>query len=112
MCARVPAKKPIPGANPRPIIAKILNFRDCDLLLQATRNNGPLMINNTKVSIFPDYTLAVQRKLSFQDVKTRIRAAGLTCFSLFSQVENPTQLVLSFLRNAGECMGLDGKTLS
>ncbi|KAJ1107062.1 hypothetical protein NDU88_004459 [Pleurodeles waltl] len=57
---------------PRPIVEKILNYRDRDQLLRAAREQ-------TQVSQFPDYTLGVQRQhSSFMEVKNLHRTAGPT----------------------------------
>ena len=46
----VPTRPPAPGRPPRPVIARLLHFRDQDTLLQKARTNGPYTIDNAKVS--------------------------------------------------------------
>lgn len=48
---RVPTRPLPPGAPPRPILLKLLHFRDRDLLLRAAREKGELAINGHKCSI-------------------------------------------------------------
>lgn len=57
---RVTAKPLAPGRPQRPVVASLLHFRDGDLLLQKARTDGPFTVGNSKVSLFPDYTLEVQ----------------------------------------------------
>ena len=79
---RVPARPPVAGAPPRPIVARLLHFRD-HILAQA-RLKGDIRIGNSKVMVFPDYTREVQKKrASFQGVKKRLRQNGLTYGVLF-----------------------------
>ena len=81
---RVPARRPPPGQPPRVVIAKILHFRDRDLILRMARKHGPYTIENSKVSIFPDYTLSVQKQqASFLAVKRELRNAGIQYALLF-----------------------------
>ena len=76
---RVPTRPPAPGRPPRPIIARLLHFRDRDTLLNRSRLNGPFQINNTAVSLFPDFTAQVQAKrVSFLEVKKAMRVKGIT----------------------------------
>ena len=66
------------------VIAKILHFRDRDLILQMARKYGPYTVENSKVSIFPDYTLSVQRqRASFLAVKRELRNARIQYALLF-----------------------------
>ncbi|KAJ1088931.1 hypothetical protein NDU88_002085 [Pleurodeles waltl] len=58
---RIHGRRPPPGAPPHPLIAKAVNYRDRDTLLQVVREKDPIVVNNTCVSLYPDYTLAVQR---------------------------------------------------
>ena len=56
---RVPARKPQPGLPARSVVAKLLHYRDRDIILQKARDHGPYNIANARVSIFRDYTLNV-----------------------------------------------------
>ena len=81
---RVPERPPMAGAPPRPIIAKLLHYRDRDHILTQARLKGDLKIGNSKVMLFPDFTREVQRKrATFIGVKRRLRAVGLTYSMLF-----------------------------
>ncbi|KAJ1114710.1 hypothetical protein NDU88_002941 [Pleurodeles waltl] len=81
---RIPSGKTQPGASPRPLIARVLNHRDRDTILQVAREAEPVIVDNTRVSLYPYYTLAVQRRrASFQAVKKRLKAEGLPYALLF-----------------------------
>lgn len=81
---RIPTGRPKPGANPRPLILKILNYRDRDILLQKARDKGTILFENQRVSLYPDYTVAVQKqRFSFQLIKQKLRAAHLKYALLF-----------------------------
>ena len=81
---RIPARSPVAGAPPRPIIAKLLHYRDRDHILAQARMRGDLTIGNSKIMIFPDFTREVQRKrASFIGVKKRLRMVGLTYSMMF-----------------------------
>lgn len=71
-------QKPPPGARPRPIIAKILNYHDRDTILKQARIKEPLLFNTARILIFPDYTHIVQQqRQSFMVAKVRLRGLQL-----------------------------------
>lgn len=75
---RVPMRAPPPGAPPRPILLKLLNFRDRDVALRAAREKGELSINGHRISLYPDFSGEIQRqRLQFQDIKKRLRALDI-----------------------------------
>lgn len=75
---RVPLRPPPPGAPPRPILLKLLNFRDRDVALRVAREKGELSINGHRVSLYPDFSGEIQRqRLQFQDIKKRLRALNI-----------------------------------
>ncbi|KAJ1176591.1 hypothetical protein NDU88_001863 [Pleurodeles waltl] len=81
---RIPGRKPIPGAPARPVIARILNYRERDVALHVARELDPIIIDNAKISLYPDYTLAVQkRRAFFQIIKQRLRKMELKYAILF-----------------------------
>ena len=81
---RVPACRPQPGMPARAVVAKLLHYRDRDTILQKAREHGPYSVNNAKVSMFPDYTLNVQRRrFSFMAVKRELREAGIQYSLMF-----------------------------
>lgn len=49
---RIPGKRPKPGAQPRPIIARVFNFRDQDNILQTARTAPPFKIDNATITFF------------------------------------------------------------
>ena len=76
--------RPPPGAPPRPIITRILNFRDRDMILRAARSSQDLQFQNSRIMIFPDYSRAVQmRRRSFEEVKQKLRAMNIQYMLLF-----------------------------
>ncbi|KAJ1142310.1 hypothetical protein NDU88_008636 [Pleurodeles waltl] len=81
---RVPGRKPIPGAPAGPVIARILNYRDRDVALQVARELDPIIIDNARISLYPDYALAVQkRRASYQIIKQRLRKMEIKYALLF-----------------------------
>lgn len=52
--------QPQPGAPPRAIIARILNYRDRDTILRMARDVQDLQYQGNHISIFPDFTMQVQ----------------------------------------------------
>ncbi|KAJ1100797.1 hypothetical protein NDU88_005872 [Pleurodeles waltl] len=57
---REPAKSPPPGAPPRTLIAQLLHLKDQDYLLQQARLLENLMAENSRVSVFSDFSKEVQ----------------------------------------------------
>ncbi|KAJ1138494.1 hypothetical protein NDU88_004877 [Pleurodeles waltl] len=75
---------PEPGRLPRPIVAKLLHYRDCNLLLQTAREKGPFQVVGSRATFFPDFTLAVQaRRATSLEVKWALREEGLRYSLLF-----------------------------
>ncbi|KAJ1083926.1 hypothetical protein NDU88_004081 [Pleurodeles waltl] len=71
---RVPPKHPAPGRPPRPVVAKLLHYRDRDILLQKTREAGPFTVQISRVNMFPEYTAAVQvKRASYLSVKKALQ---------------------------------------
>ncbi|KAJ1171681.1 hypothetical protein NDU88_003539 [Pleurodeles waltl] len=60
------------------MMARLLHFCDRDTLLQKERTNGLYAVDNRKVSLFPNYTAAVQSKrASYVEVKKGLGEEGL-----------------------------------
>lgn len=79
---RIPPTPPAPGNPPRPLLLRLLNFRDRDKILAAARDKQELRFNNAKIMLFPDYSPEVQqRRRAFTEVRRRLRDKGLK-FSL------------------------------
>lgn len=58
----------------RPIIAKFLNFRDKEKVLQLARSKGEIIYKNKKISFYPDYSADLQRRRhGFTGVKRMLR---------------------------------------
>ncbi|KAJ1087947.1 hypothetical protein NDU88_001106 [Pleurodeles waltl] len=69
-----------------------LTYRDRDITLQAARDLNPITVDNTRISLYPDYTLMVQKcRACFQVVKRRLRTEGLKYALLF-----PARLRVTF----------------
>ncbi|KAJ1134972.1 hypothetical protein NDU88_001418 [Pleurodeles waltl] len=72
------------GRPPRPVVAKLLHYRDQDIMLQRARDVGPFTLENGKVDMFPDYTAAVQSKrFSYLSVKKALWEEGIRYALLF-----------------------------
>lgn len=75
---RVPARPPPPGAPPRPFLARMLSSKDRDAALQAARKIPELKYNGAPISIFPDFSAALQKiRATFTDVKRRLRSRSV-----------------------------------
>lgn len=71
---RVPLRPLPPGAPPRPVLIKLLHFKDRDTILRKARDLPDAMINGCRVSFYPDFSAEVQkRRMQFLDVKKRLR---------------------------------------
>lgn len=81
---RVPTRSPPPGAPPRPILMKLLHFRDRDAILRAARDKGEISIHGHRVSFYPDFSNDVQKKrMQFLDIKKRLRGLGVSYSMLY-----------------------------
>ncbi|KAJ1191730.1 hypothetical protein NDU88_001046 [Pleurodeles waltl] len=81
---RVPSRPLAPGRPPHVVIARLLHYRDRDILLQRAREVGPFKVANGEVTLFPDFTLDVQTKrASFLAVKRALRDEGIQYSLLF-----------------------------
>lgn len=81
---RIPASRGPPGAPPRTFIFKLLHYRDRDTVLRVARLQGELKFNNTKLLIFPDYTVETQRqRKAFDHVRGMLRQRGVKYSMLF-----------------------------
>ncbi|KAJ1155681.1 hypothetical protein NDU88_008410 [Pleurodeles waltl] len=81
---RVPARALAPGRPPRVVVAKLLHYRDRDLLLRRAREAGPFRIANGTVTLFPDFTAEAQNKpASYIAVKRALRDEGIQYSLLF-----------------------------
>lgn len=81
---RMPPVRGPPGAPPRTFIFRLLNFRDRDLALREARKIPELRFENTKIMMFPDYSVDTQRlRRTFDHVKAQLRLKGLKYSMLF-----------------------------
>ncbi|KAJ1209078.1 hypothetical protein NDU88_004457 [Pleurodeles waltl] len=73
---------PRPGAPPRAIIVRILNYRDRDCVLRTARETDKVRFENHKISIYPEYTNKVQTsRKGFMEVQAKLRAMSV-CYKL------------------------------
>ncbi|KAJ1141568.1 hypothetical protein NDU88_007896 [Pleurodeles waltl] len=69
----------------RPLIARLLNFRNHDKILQSFRMQGPWKFNNTDITAYLDYTMEVQcRQTSYVKVKQLLCVCNITYSLLFT----------------------------
>lgn len=81
---RIPASRGPQGAPPRTFIFKLLHYQDRDTVLRAARLQGELKFENTKLIIFPDYTVEIQRqRKAFDHVRGLLRQKGVKYSMLF-----------------------------
>ena len=81
---RVPARPPAPGGPPRPMLAKLLHYRDRETVLRQARERANIQHNGTRVSFYPDFSAEVQRRRAkFFDVKRRLRQLQLSYAMLY-----------------------------
>ncbi|PIO34345.1 hypothetical protein AB205_0040660, partial [Aquarana catesbeiana] len=81
---RIPPKPGPPGSPPRTFILHLLSFRDRDEVLCTSRNVGDLRFQNTKLMIFPDYSVETQKlRKSFDQVKAVLRSRSIRYSVLF-----------------------------
>lgn len=68
---RVPAHPLPPGNSLRFFLFKLLNHKDRDVILSKARNlSSTLVIDNSKVSLFTDFSAELQKQhAKFQDIK-------------------------------------------
>mgnify|MGYP002804399224 CR=1 FL=1 len=78
------ARRPPPGAPPRPMIARVRNYKDRDAILRKARELGATHYDNHKIMLFPDYTPQVQKaRKTYEAVKIKLRAMGLKYMLMF-----------------------------
>lgn len=81
---RIPPKPGPLGAPPRTFILRLLNCRDRDEILRASRGMGDLRYQNNKLMIFPDYSVETQKLIkSFDHVKAAERVRNIHYSVLF-----------------------------
>lgn len=61
---RVPACPLPPGNHPRPFLFKLLNYKDRDAILSKARAlSDKMKIDNSRISLFPDFSAELQKKV-------------------------------------------------
>lgn len=81
---RVPTRPLAPGRPPRPVVARLLHYKDRDILLRKAHKAGPYRVGNSTVSLYPDYTFDVQRhRASFLEAKKALRKEDIQYSLLF-----------------------------
>ncbi|XP_073497708.1 exosome complex component RRP46 isoform X2 [Phyllobates terribilis] len=80
---RVPTQPQPPGKGPRVMIARLLHYRDGDIIIRKARECDEITMNGQWIGIYPDYSVAVQKqRMQFGGVKRRLRELGAT-YSMF-----------------------------
>lgn len=78
------APKPPPGATPRPIIARVLNYRDRDSILRMAREKQTINYQGNNLAFYPDFTLTVQNaRKEFNPAKQKLRELGIQYAMLY-----------------------------
>lgn len=74
-----------PGNLPRAFLFKLLNYKDCDVILsKASSMEDALVMDNSKISLFPDFSAEVQKqRAQFTEVKKRLRSLELQYAMLY-----------------------------
>lgn len=81
---RMPATRGPQGSPPRTFIFKMLHFKDRDMILREARALQELKYENTRLMIFPDFSMETQRqRKSFDTVRAKLRAKGIKYSMLF-----------------------------
>ncbi|KAJ1187823.1 hypothetical protein NDU88_004593 [Pleurodeles waltl] len=81
---RIPGRPPAPGQSPRPLIARFLNYRDRDAILQQFRSKGPFKYEDSNINAYPDFTQEVEnQRNSFIKIKQRLREHNIKYALLF-----------------------------
>lgn len=63
-----------PGAPPCAVLVWVLHYKDRDTILQTARDLPELQIDNSRISVFPNFSAEVQRRgMQFTTIKKRLR---------------------------------------
>ncbi|KAK6475300.1 LINE-1 type transposase domain-containing protein 1 [Huso huso] len=72
------APKPGNADRPRPIIMKLLNFRDKERILRLAGEKSELYYNGKRMFLFPDFSIELQNKRKeFNQVKRKLNEKGV-----------------------------------
>lgn len=75
---RIAPRVPHPGGQPRPLIVKILFFRDKVTILQKAREMKNILYNGARISLYPDFSPELQRqRAKFVECKRSLQRHGL-----------------------------------
>ncbi|KAJ1204973.1 hypothetical protein NDU88_000408 [Pleurodeles waltl] len=78
--------RPPPGAPPRPIVTRLLNYRDTDTTLRLSRERQPLKFEGSVLSIYPNFMTTVQEaRKKFTIVKQKLRQLNIQYAMLYQQ---------------------------
>ncbi|KAL7858893.1 hypothetical protein SRHO_G00140400 [Serrasalmus rhombeus] len=88
---RAPVPKPQPGAQPRPMLCRVLRFQVKEEILRLSRQQGQLLYKDSRVHIFPDLSAELRnRRNEFKSVKLKLHEAGLKF-----RMQYPARLIFS-----------------
>lgn len=81
----VPIRPLLPGNPSCPILFKLLNYKDRDVILSKARSLGDaLVMTNSKIPLFPDFSAEVQKQRAhFTNVKKHLRAFNVQYSMLY-----------------------------
>lgn len=81
---RTPLRPLPPGNPPRSMLARLLNYKDREIILRLAREKGAVHYNGTKISFYPDFSAEVQRRRAkFAEVKKRLQKIQVTYAMLY-----------------------------
>ena len=81
---RTPPRPLPPGGPPRSMLARLLNYRDREIILRLARERGSIHYNGARISFYPDFSAEVQRKRAkFAEVKKRLQKIPVTYAMMF-----------------------------
>lgn len=101
---RTPPRPLPPGNLPRSMLARLLNYKDHEIILKLARERGSVHFNGTKISFYPDFSAEVQRKRAkFVEVKKRLQKLQVTYAMLFlAKLRITTRGQATFFETAAE----------
>lgn len=89
---RIPTRPLPPGSPPRPMLARLLNYRDRESVLRLAREKRNIQYNGTRISFYPDFSAAVQKNRSrFSEIKKRLQKLRVTLRGQVHFFEHPAE---------------------
>lgn len=112
----VPLRAPPLGRFPRPLLARFLNFRDKETILQSAWNMPDLLYNKNHITIFLYFSAATQKQqAAFQSVKLRPpRTQSTIQYAIPCEAQSSAQMqdLILYLTQGGQSLaGVAGENL-